>query len=117
MGFLDFLGMLNLVDQVDGLLFRAKHGGARRFEVMYDRRWTGRRVEKLLRRYGIVVAGRGYTSSSIYFLVKPEQAEWAEYVMLRAGVPLVGPLVNPRNAEWAARHAPGDVPTPWAGRG
>lgn len=45
--------------------------------------------------------------------VKREQAEWAEYLLLRTNrFQLVSRPINPKNKRWAARYA-GRMPTPW----
>lgn len=46
--------------------------------------------------------------------VNEAAAAWAEYLLLRTGKLYVpGKYVNPRNAEWAARHG-GQMPPAWA---
>jgi hypothetical protein len=45
--------------------------------------------------------------------VKPQQAVWAEYLLLRTGkLYRVGEYLDPRNQEWAARHG-GHLPPSW----
>jgi hypothetical protein len=51
--------------------------------------WTEAHVRALLWRYGIRLWGVGYWWGEMYFRVKRRQAHWAQYVMLRAGVPLL----------------------------
>lgn len=115
MNWLDLLDAANLIDRIHGLLLTAKHGGSHAFRI--DRsKWTGAEVERLLKRYKIPVFGRRVTTNHAIFLVSHKQAAWAEYVMLRAGIVPDGPLVNPKNAGWAARHAPGQPPPAWADR-
>jgi hypothetical protein len=50
-------------------------------------------------------------------LVKKSQAQWAEYVLCRAGIPIAGPLIDERNASYPARHPEDDMPTPWTENG
>ncbi len=50
------------------------------------------------------------TNLSIYFCVKRRQVNWAEYLLLRAGVPVVSPVFNPRNPICASRYGPGSEP-------
>lgn len=48
--------------------------------------------------------------------VKDEQAEWAEYLLMRSRkFQVTSPALNRRNAEWARQHN-GEMPTPWASR-
>ncbi len=72
----------------------------------------------LLRQYGIRVWGREVgNADEIAFLVKQKQAVWAEYVLCRAGVPLTGTLLDPRNEQYRYHHAPNSMPTPWSAKG
>jgi hypothetical protein len=52
--------------------------------------WRGIDVERLLKRHGIKIWDRGIASqSALYFCVKRRQVGWAEYLLARAGVPLL----------------------------
>ena len=52
--------------------------------------WKIGAVKELLARYGITaVWGVGYWNNELFFRVKGRQADWAQYVLLRAGVPLL----------------------------
>ncbi len=53
---------------------------------------------------------RGIAGDDLYFCVKHRQVEWAEYLLLRAGVPVTSVLNEPRNADYAAGYAPGSEP-------
>jgi hypothetical protein len=80
--------------------------------------FSGTEVEMLLRQYGIRVWGRELNhAGELAFLVKQAQAEWAEYVLCRAGVALTCQLLNPRNAEYRLRHEYQSMPRPWTKRG
>jgi hypothetical protein len=58
--------------------------------------WSGLEVEKLLARHGVKVFDRGMaTSDTLYFRVKRRQLGWAEYLLARAGVPILT-AHNPR---------------------
>jgi hypothetical protein len=139
--FLDGLAMLDWIDRIEGLVssfINADwHGAGRRaglpgllaeagrtltgsnrwrFETPREAEWAGAEVERLLRHYGIRVWGRGFTDTTVYFYVKERQANWAEYLLLRRGIPLVGPLYNPANAAYARQYAPGNRPPAWADR-
>lgn len=72
--------------------------------------WAGIQVEQLLKGYGIRVWDRGIAGDDFYFRVKAHQARWAEYIMLRARVPLTRRMVDPANFENASRYAPGELP-------
>ena len=91
MGILSALNFFNLIDKMDGLLFLSKNvakkkEGTFRFCLPFSKEWTGRKVELLLRQYSIPMGGRGYNDNGIYFSVRKQQAGWAEYIMLRAGI-------------------------------
>jgi len=60
--------------------------------------WRGIDVERLLLRHGVRMWDRDFDRYHLYFRVKKEQERWAEYVMMRAGVPLTGALIDPRHA-------------------
>jgi len=65
--------------------------------------WTGAQIQDLLERHGIRLVGwKDVLNGDIFFSVKLNQAEWAEYVMLEAGVPLKYGLYSARNR----RHFP-----------
>jgi hypothetical protein len=75
-------------------------------------------VEMLLRQYGVRVWGREVIDDEeLALLVKQRQAVWAEYLLCRAGVPLTGNLLDPRNEQYRYRHAPQSMPTPWSKEG
>ena len=110
------LGPFNLIDRVEGLLSAIRYRDA-------GHQFTIRRMDKggshslneceaMLRVYGIAVYGRTHDATHMYFHTKRRQADWAEYVLLSAGVELVGEPVNPRNAATAGSRSA--MPTPWA---
>jgi hypothetical protein len=72
--------------------------------------WRGIDIERLLKRHGVKVWDRGIAGDELYFCVKRRQIKWAEYLLLRAGVPVTSVLVEPRNANYAERYAPGSEP-------
>ena len=72
--------------------------------------WRGIDVERLLRRHGVKVWDRGLAGDDLYFCVKRRQVKWAEYLLLRARVPVTSVLVDPRNREYGQRYAPGSEP-------
>jgi hypothetical protein len=59
--------------------------------------WNQARVSKLLRQHGVKSWGYGYWIGEMYFRVERRQMHWAQYVMRRAGVPLLhGALAGSR---------------------
>lgn len=74
---------------------------------------TGYQIEHLLRHYGIQVSGRRADGKRIKMCVPGAQKQWAEYILLRAGVQPISPSADSRNADYAAKHAPGSLPTSW----
>lgn len=89
----------------------AKHGKLHRFTVMNT---PGIVFESILRRYRIHAYGRSIAvhdgNQLRSFHVNARQARFAEYLLLRAGIPLVGGLVDPRNAAAADLE---DMPAQW----
>jgi len=72
--------------------------------------WSGIEIERLLYRHGVRVWDRGWSGDDLYFCVKLRQVKWAEYLLLRAGVPVTSTLVEPRNREYTQGYAPGSEP-------
>jgi len=108
----------DVVNSLDGLLGEVRHGNMHRFRFSTEHGHSGIQVERLLRRYGIRVWGREVTvTGEIGFLVKRRQAVWAEYLLLRAGVPLTVPLLEAQNRRYAGRHTDSSMPTPWNAAG
>jgi hypothetical protein len=110
---IDALASLNWIDRLDELLGDIQHGEHHKFFVPRDCGWSGWEMEQLLRRHGVTIWGRGFAPDCLYFSVKRRQANWAEYLLRRRGIPVVSRLVNPKNDEYAERHAPGSEPPMW----
>jgi hypothetical protein len=72
--------------------------------------WSGRDIERLLKRYGVRIWDRGLAGPDLSFCVKRRQVRWAEYLLLRAGVPVTSILNEPRNLSYASRYEPGSLP-------
>jgi len=72
--------------------------------------WSGHAIEQLLQRHGVKIWDRGFLGENLYFRVKRRQAVWAEYLLLRAGVPVVSTLIDPRNREYTERFPPRSEP-------
>ena len=81
-----------------------------RFYVPRDCGWSGIEIERLLRRHGVKVWDRGFTHDALTFRVKCRQANWAEYLLRRRGIPVTSQAFNPLNDRYASRHAPGSEP-------
>lgn len=108
----------DVIHPLDGLIGKWLHGPMQRFTFARGAGFTGADVERLLRQYGIRLWGREIEDDTeIAFLVKQTQAVWAEYILCRAGVPLTGKLLDPRNEQYRQQHAPGSMPLPWSERG
>lgn len=78
--------------------------------VSRESSWSGLEIERLLRRHGVKVWNRGILADSLYFCVKRRQARWAEYLLLRAGVPVTSALHDPHNRNYTAGYAPRSEP-------
>lgn len=63
------------------------------FFISTDSEWQIQDIQALLMRYGIKLWGVAYWNGQLHFSVKKRQAHWAQYVMLRAGVPLMHGLL------------------------
>ncbi|MGE5603650.1 MAG: hypothetical protein ACM30E_11400 [Nitrososphaerales archaeon] len=138
----DFLDAFNWIDRITGLVSSVIHldtkaaaagpplvglafevarsasgAGAWSFYLRRSAGWTGGDVERLLQHYAIPVWGRRVTGQHYVLSVPRRQANWAEYLILRRGMPLEGPLLNLDNRRHAEKYAPGDQPPAWADRG
>jgi hypothetical protein len=132
---LELLAHLNVIDRIEGFVsgflnadwhsaaqrdgfaglvreFGASLTGrnAWRFYVPRDCGWSGIEMERLLQRYGVKIWDRDFTRDCLTFRVKRRQANWAEYLLRRRGIPVVSQPFNPRNEEYARWHAPGSEP-------
>ena len=98
---------------LDDGIATARHGGGVKLTWESGLGWSGGDVEMLLRKYGIRCWKRQYAhdmgTDEWGVVVGDAQAGWAEYILLSAGVPLTGPLVDEANRNVQ----PGDAPLPW----
>ena len=78
----------------------AVYGHGWTFYLDLDSRWTGAQCEELLRSKGVKVYGRCIANGDAFFQVPEKQAEWAEYLLLRAGVPLKYHLFSEQNRKY-----------------
>lgn len=138
----DFLDAFDLINRAEGLVSRVLHFDRRRaaggtpavgfalelaksaigaeewtFQLRRDSGWCGGDAERLLKHYGVPIWGRRFTGKHFVFSIPRRQANWAEYLLLRRGMTLDGPLFNPDNQRYALKYAPGDQPPAWADRG
>ncbi|MEZ4674342.1 MAG: hypothetical protein R2932_08880 [Caldilineaceae bacterium] len=111
-------GPLNYIDRGEGLIKAIIYqDSGHRFAIpRVDKggKYNLRQIENLLTRYGVAVYSRTYDAKCRYFRVKKRQARWAEYVMLHAGVELLGPLFDEQNPHYVSQHPPGWMPQPWS---
>lgn len=107
------MSMLDLIDRADGVIGNVRYGAHHQFHIPLDGAWTGGACEELLARHGVRIWDRGLTSDTVFFSVKAEQANWAEYLLKRRGIPVVSAPVNPQNDTYAQWYAPGDEPPNW----
>ncbi|MGB5049874.1 MAG: hypothetical protein WBO46_13115 [Caldilineaceae bacterium] len=133
-GILDYLGFMNWIDWLEGLVmaFRYDDLSPHRIALHHPadedwwdeqeqqngvRFWNMRDVMNLLTDYHITYFWHGYNSQEIFLHVPQRQARWAEYLLLRAGAPVIMGAVDGRNQQWAndPKHG-GQMPTRWDDR-
>ncbi|RTL00647.1 MAG: hypothetical protein EKK57_06665 [Proteobacteria bacterium] len=56
--------------------------------------WDRKQIQQLLISHGVTMWGWGYSRGNFMFRVKKQQAYWAEYLMLKNGVPVTGRLLH-----------------------
>lgn len=114
----DLFGPLNIIDTLEGLIRGLAFGDfGYVFEIARADKGgehTLNEARAILKGYGVDTFWFGFDSQKMYFRVKNRQARWAEYVLLHAGVELLNPAFDHRNAGYAANHTPGWMPRPWS---
>ena len=100
MDVLEFLANFDWISPLTALVETAIHGHGWTFYLDLDSEWTGARCEKLLRSKGVKVYGRCIANGDAFFQVPKEQAEYAEYLLLKAGAPLKYHLFSERNRKY-----------------
>jgi hypothetical protein len=60
--------------------------------------WNGADIARLLKRHGVRMWGYGFANGELFFRVRRSQAAWAQYVLLREGVPLQHRLFSGKTA-------------------
>jgi hypothetical protein len=101
------LDLLDVTKLIDDLVARSRYGRGHKLEWPHSSVWTGMKVERTLRRYGIRTYCRDYGQfkSTKGLHVPKAQAVWADWVLRRADCPLIGPplskvAVGPMPADW-----------------
>ena len=89
---LDYGTVFDWISPVIAFIQDLLYGPSAAFLVPEDAGWSGREIQKLLSDHGIKVWGLMIVSNTIMFNVRQAQARWAEYLLLRAGVPFEGGL-------------------------
>jgi hypothetical protein len=69
--------------------------------------WNGFAITGLLNRYGIKTWGSQITNGQFFFSVKLDQAQWAEYLLLRKGVPINEKYLGAPRPKGRANKPPG----------
>jgi hypothetical protein len=125
----DFLGFMNWTDWLEGIIRGAAAGDVAGHRITLPspgsdfwkirntqglEPWSLNEVIALLRSYHVKTYRRGFNSEEIWIHVKKKQARFAEYLLQRAGAPVIMDTVDPRNATWAANPAHGGkMPARW----
>ena len=104
-------GSLNYFDRIAGLFWAIVYRDTgHRFKVMYEDRGgehSRADIQKILAKYCIPTYSQGFDADHMYFRVKNRQAKWADYILRRAGVEIVG---EPLGTD----PGPGPLPKAWA---
>ena len=123
-------GRLNLIDLVEGWVRGALAGDivGHRIALPYPESswweenpdipyWCMGDVKRLLGDYHIYTYAHGFDENEIWTHCKQKQARWAEYLLQRAGAPVIMAEVDGRNVGWAtdAKHG-GAMPARWDDR-
>lgn len=102
---LEFLGCFDWISPCIAILESIANGdpfGTKSwtFYVPLDSSWSGAQIEKLLKQNGVKIWARMIHGGDLFFRVHKKQAEWAEYLLLRAGIPLKYRLYSRRNLQY-----------------
>ena len=114
----DLFGPLNIIDILEGVIQGIRYGDfGYGFSIQRGDKGGKHSLNEcrdILKKYGVATFWFGFDSQKMYFRVKRRQAEWGEYLLLAAGVELLNPPYQKRNARHIAKKAPGWMPKPWA---
>lgn len=67
------------------------------FLVDWNSGWSANEIKRLLKKHGIKVWGVMVRHETIMFTVRKKQAQWAQYVLQKNGIPLMGGLLSTEN--------------------
>jgi hypothetical protein len=101
----DIAGNFNYLDGLEGFVRGLFYGDmGYRFVIQRRAKGGGHSLDDcraMLKERGVATFWYGFDSQKMYFRVKNRQARFAEYILLRAGVELLNPAFDSRNAAWA----------------
>lgn len=118
----DIFGAFNLIDWVMGILWGLYYGDVTPHRISIPHPdddfwekyegafWNLRDTMMLLKEYHVRYYWIGFNGKEIWLHVQNKQARWAEYICLRAGIP-IQTIYDYRNTKWAAGH--GGPPPSW----
>jgi len=115
MHLLDALAHCDVIERVAALSHVIRGQRSWQFAMLRCGGITGIQAERLVKMYGIPVWDRDFSEDFLFYRVPLQQANWAEYILLCGGVPLVGRVFNPKNQVYAIRRQ-GRMPVPWGKR-
>ena len=100
---------IDIIKWLDDLVALLANGRGHKLEWCKSSGWSGSRVERVLRRYGIRVYCRdyGHGRDTLGCRVRSQQAAWADYLLRRAGCPLLSRPLSGTGAK------PGPMPRAW----
>lgn len=110
MELLDLIPHLDWFERLDELLRFICGDESWRFCVPRSCGLSGREIEQLLQRHGVMIWGRNFSRDHLFFRVKLNQANWAEYLLWRRGIPADSRPFNTKNQSYGRRHYPGTEP-------
>ncbi|NLS80023.1 MAG: hypothetical protein GXY76_22510 [Chloroflexi bacterium] len=87
------------------------NGSNHTFLVPEDCGWAARDIRRLLRRHGVRVWGLMIVDRTILLTVRRAQARWAEYLLLRHGLPLLSGYAARPGQQPRLRRAPSGQPS------
>lgn len=105
----EILAVGSTFDWISPLVGHAKNilnGPSHTFLVPYDRGWSGRAISKMLGKRGVKSWGYMVVKNTLTLSVTERQAEWAQYLLDQAGVPVENPVAAGRQAR-STRRDPG----------
>ena len=67
------------------------------FLVDWNTGWSANEIKRLLKKHGIKSWGVMVRHETIMFTVRKKQAKWAQYILQRNGIPIIGGLLPVEN--------------------